>query len=163
MVTQVHGPRRKESPLVPLSLSQEAGFLFGVTYAFVGMLGFAIGVGEYAFHGRHGNKVFKLFTVNALHNIVHLAVGALLLAGVVGGYLASRVINGLVGLVYLVIGIVGWFVINTSINVLALNNWDNVLHMASGLALLASAGAPPPRRRVETGFPPQKAPAAHGR
>lgn len=163
MVTQVHGPRRKEGVLVPLSLSQEAGFLFGVTYVFVGMLGFAIGVGQYAFHGRHGNKVFKLFTVNSLHNIVHLGIGALLLAGVIGGYFASRVINGLVGLVYLVIGILGWFVINTSINVIALNNWDNVLHMASGLALLAAAGAPPPRRRVETGFPAHKAPAAHGR
>ena len=89
-------------------------------------------------------------------------MGALLLAGVVGGYFASRVINGLVGLIYLVIGILGWFVINTSLNVIALNNWDNVLHMASGLALLAAAGAPPPRHRAETGFPAQKAPAAHG-
>ena len=163
MVTQVHGPRRKEGMFAPLSLSQEAGFLFGVVYVFVGMLGFAIGVGEYAFHGRHGNKVIKLFSVNALHNVVHLVIGALLLAGVIGGYFASRVINGLVGLVYLVIGIVGWFVINTSINVIALNNWDNVLHMASGLALLAAAGAPPPRPRLETGFDENKAPAAHGR
>jgi hypothetical protein len=151
VVTQVHGPQRKQGLLAPLSLSQEAGFLFGVTFVFVGMLGFAIGVGQYAFHGKEGNKVIKLFSVNALHNIVHLVVGAVLLAGVIGGYFASRVINGLVGLVYLVIGIVGWFVINTSLNVIALNNWDNVLHMASGLALLAAAGAPAPRPRAETG------------
>ena len=32
MVTQVHGPRRKQGALAPLSLSQEAGFLFGVVY-----------------------------------------------------------------------------------------------------------------------------------
>jgi hypothetical protein len=149
--------------LAPLSLSQEAGFLFGVVYVFVGMLGFAIGVGQYAFHGSEGNKVIKLFSVNSLHNIVHLVVGALLLAGVIGGYLASRVINGLVGLFFLVIGILGWFVINTSLNVIALNNWDNVLHMATGLALLAAAGAPPPGPRAESGSASAQAPAAQGR
>lgn len=163
VVTQVHGPQRKESPLVPLSATQEAGFLFGIIYAFFGMLGYAIGVGQYDFSGRHGNKVIKLLTVNSLHNIVHLAIAALLLAGVIGGYLASRALNGLVGLFLVVIGILGFFVINTSINVIAVNNWDNVWHLLSGLALLGAAGAPPPRRRVETGFPAKKAPAAHGR
>ena len=162
MVTQAHGPSRKQSPLIPLSLPQETGFAVGVAYAFVGMLGFAIGVGRWGFYGDGGNKVFKLFKVNAVHNVVHLSVAALLIGGMLAGYAASRAVNGLIGFLFFGLGIAGFFMINTSWNVLALNEWDNVLHLLTGLVLLGSAGAPPPRRRVETGFP-DKATAAHAR
>jgi hypothetical protein len=109
------------------------GTVFGVVYLLVGLLGFAVtsGVGFAATNG----KALIIFDVNPLHNIVHLGVGALLLIGsrTVAG---ARVANTLVGAVYLVVGIVGLFVLDSSANILALNGWDNVLHFASAILLL---------------------------
>jgi len=111
------------------------GAVFGAVYIAVGLVGFAV-TGSHDFAGEDGGKLLGLFEVNALHNVVHLAVGALLLAGFAGGErLASRV-NTLVGGVYLLVGVLGLFILNSSANLLALNSMDNVLHLASAVLLL---------------------------
>jgi Domain of unknown function (DUF4383) len=110
------------------------GTVFGVVYLVVGLAGFAVtsGVGFAAVHG----KALVIFDVNPLHNLVHLAVGAVLLAGGLGGIRAAKSINTLVGAVYLLVGVVGLFLLNSSANILALNGPDNVLHLASAVLLL---------------------------
>jgi hypothetical protein len=62
-------------------------------------------------------------------------VGALLLAAgrTVPG---AKVANTVVGGVYLVVGIVGLFLVGSDLNIIALNEADNVLHFASALLLL---------------------------
>ena len=50
---------------------------------------------------------------------------------------ASKIVNTVIGAVFLVLGIAGLFVIGTGLNVLALNGADNVVHFASTVILLA--------------------------
>lgn len=108
--------------------------VFGAVYVLVGLAGFAVtGFGDFA--GTHTGDKLIVFEINPLHNIVHLAIGALLL-------LASRHVasaksaNTLVGAVYLLVGIVGLFILDSSANILSLNGADNVLHLASAIVLL---------------------------
>jgi hypothetical protein len=112
--------------------------VFGVVYLLVGVLGFFY-TGFEDFAGTDtGESILGIFEVNPLHNIVHLGIGAVLLA-------ASRTVaaakgaNTFVGAVYLIVGIVGLFILDSEANILSLNGADNVLHLASALVLLGVA------------------------
>lgn len=72
-----------------------------------------------------------------LHNLVHLAVGAALILAAMASAKASRTVNSVIGVVYLVVGVAGLFILDSSANILALNGSDNALHVVSGAALLA--------------------------
>lgn len=107
--------------------------VFGAVYLLVGLLGFAI-TGFSGFAETEGETLI-VFDVNPLHNIVHLAIGGLLLV-------ASRTVtsakaaNTTVGAVYLLVGILGLFLLGSELNIIALNSADNVLHFASAIVLL---------------------------
>jgi len=107
--------------------------VFGVVYLLVGVLGFVV-TGFSSFAGTSGDKLI-VFEVNPLHNIVHLAIGALLLAASRAVATAKAADTG-VGAVYLLVGILGLFLLDSSANILALNGADNVLHLASAIVLL---------------------------
>jgi hypothetical protein len=107
--------------------------VFGVVYLLVGALGFAV-TGFADFAGTEGETLI-VFDVNPLHNVVHLAVGAVLLAA--GRTVRSApAANTAVGAVYLAVGAAGLFLVGTEANIIALNGADNVLHFASALLLL---------------------------
>ncbi|MEW1808482.1 DUF4383 domain-containing protein [Pseudarthrobacter sp. NPDC080039] len=108
--------------------------IFGTVYLLVGLLGFAVtsGVGFFATEG----PLLIIFAVNPLHNVIHLAIGAALLLAGLKSVPAARSVNTAVGAVYLLVGIVGLFLLNTSLNIIALNGADNVLHLASAVLLL---------------------------
>jgi Domain of unknown function (DUF4383) len=112
------------------------GAAFGAVYILVGLLGFTVS-GGHGFAATDGGKLLGIFMVNPMHNVVHLLVGALLLAGAAGGELAAARVNTLVGGVYLAVGVVGLFILNSSHNILALNSADNALHFGSAAVLLA--------------------------
>jgi hypothetical protein len=118
-----------------MSLNQRFGYLLGAVYVLVGLVGFAVtgGVGFAAAHG----KDLVVFMINPLHNLVHLGVGALLIAGALAGAAVSQRVNLLIGAVYLAVGVVGLFILHSSLNLLALNMPDNGLHFASAIAALA--------------------------
>ncbi|MCZ2402502.1 DUF4383 domain-containing protein [Paenarthrobacter sp. Z7-10] len=109
--------------------------VFGVVYLLVGVLGFFVtsGIGFFATEG-HDLIVFE---VNPLHNVIHLAIGAALLIAGLKSIPAARSVNQTVGFVYLLVGILGLFLLNSSLNIIALNGADNVLHLASAILLLA--------------------------
>jgi hypothetical protein len=112
------------------------GAVFGVVYLLVGLLGFAY-TGFSNFAGTNTNdKILGIFEVNPLHNIAHLLIGALLLFAALSGVAAAKGANALVGAVYLLLGIVGLFILDSSANILSLNGPDNVLHLASAVLLL---------------------------
>lgn len=112
------------------------GGIFGVVYLLVGLLGFTVS-GGYGFAGTEGGKLLGLFMVNPLHNIAHLLIGALLVLAATRGEVASSRMNTLVGGLYLVLGVIGLFLLNNDLNILALNAADNVLHFGSAAVLLA--------------------------
>ena len=108
--------------------------IFGAVYLLVGLLGLFVSGTNVV--GEEGALLLGVFQVNHLHNIVHLAIGAaLLLAGLRSTPAAKRV-NVIVGAVYLLVGIVGFFIVDTPANILALNTPDHFLHLGSAIVLL---------------------------
>jgi hypothetical protein len=112
-----------------MTLNQRFGYVFGAVYVLVGLLGFAV-TGGTELAASRGEELI-VFEVNPLHNLVHLGVGALLVGGAAAGVRASRALNGLVGVTYLLVGIVGLFMVGEAWNFLALNQPDNLLHFAT--------------------------------
>ncbi|UUL75426.1 DUF4383 domain-containing protein [Pseudarthrobacter sp. Fe7] len=110
------------------------GTVFGAVYLLVGIAGFAVtsGIGFFATEGAD----LIIFAVNPLHNVIHLAIGAALLVSGLKSVPLARSVNTAVGAVYLLVGIVGLFLLDSAVNIIALNGADNVLHLASAVLLL---------------------------
>jgi hypothetical protein len=113
------------------------GFILGGIYLLVGLLGFTV-TGDVGFADQEGDTLLG-FELNNLHNIVHLLVAAILLAGAAKGVASAKGANTAVGAVYLLVGIIGLFILDSDANILALNSADNVLHLGSAAVLLAVA------------------------
>jgi hypothetical protein len=111
-------------------------FAFGAVFVIVGLLGFTVSGGHHV-AGTDGGKLLGLFQVNVLHNLVHLAVGAVMIAAAITGVRAAKAVNTLFGVVYLVVFVFGLFAAGNAVNILALNGADNGLHLVLGLALTA--------------------------
>lgn len=109
--------------------------IFGGVYLLVGLLGFAV-TGGVSFIATEGGLLLGLFAVNPLHNIAHLLIGAALLIAGLSNVAAAKSVNTVVGAVYLLLGIVGFFLVGTALNILALNTADHFLHLASAIVLL---------------------------
>ena len=116
------------------------GAVFGVIYLLVGLLGFAV-TGFDGFADTNTNESVLGFEVNPLHNIAHLLIGGLLLASALKSVSAAKGANTLVGAVYLLLGILGFFIAgdDNDLNILSLNQADNILHLASAAVLLGVA------------------------
>jgi hypothetical protein len=110
--------------------------VFGAVYVLVGLLGFTVTAGV-GFVDTSGGLLLGLFEVNILHNVAHLLIGAALLIAGLSSVPAARSVNTTIGAVYLVLGIVGLFLVGSTFNILAINAADNVLHFASAAVLLA--------------------------
>src|SRR6478609_3252948 len=109
--------------------------IFGAVYLLVGLLGFAV-TGGVGFIATKGGLLLGIFEVNPLHNVAHLLIGAALLATGLMSVRAAKATNITVGAVYLLLGIVGFFLVGTALNILALNTFDHFLHLASAIVLL---------------------------
>jgi hypothetical protein len=128
------------------SLNQLVATAFGGIYILVGILGFFVHSNGFA--ATSGGKLLGLFEVNPLHNIAHLLIGAALVAAGRAGHAAARGANTAVGGAYLLLGVLGLFILGSSANILALNAADNGLHFASALGLLAVGVAADKSARV---------------
>ena len=94
------------------------------------------------------DEVFGILGVNGWHNLVHLAIGLLLLA--CAGSAARSAALG-VGLLYLVLSI--WGFVETDdvlIGLVPVNTEDNFLHLILGLTGLAAGAASPAPERPAT-------------
>ena len=110
--------------------------IFGAVYIVVGILGFAV-TGGVSFLATQGGLLLGLFMVNPLHNVAHLLIGAALLIFGLVSVKAAKITNTVIGGAYLLLGIVGFFLVGTAANILALNTFDHFLHLASAILLLA--------------------------
>ena len=110
--------------------------VFGAVYLVVGLLGFTV-TGGVDFFDTEGALLLGVFEVNIFHNVAHLLIGASLLIAGLSNVRAAKGANITVGAAYLLLGIVGLFLIGSPANILAINAADNVLHFASATVLLA--------------------------
>ena len=120
------------------TLNQKVGLVFGAVYVLVGLLGFTVS-GQGPFIGQEGGLLLGLFEVNGLHNIVHLGIGAALIGAAMSSAAASRATNMTIGVVYGALGVLGWFINDTALDIVALNAADHLLHLASAGLLIAVA------------------------
>lgn len=124
--------------------AQMFALVFGVVYLLMGVLGFAVtGFDEFA--AEEGEKLI-LFPVNPLHNIVHLALGAVWLGGA-GTHSAAKSVNMLLGIVLLLVFVLGMVGVLKFLAVEGAASADNYLHLATAALALyfGSVGAEGPR------------------
>ncbi|MFE9645058.1 DUF4383 domain-containing protein [Streptomyces sp. NPDC006365] len=123
---------------------QQAAILVGSVFLLAGILGFIPGITtsysdmEFASH-ESGAKLFGIFQISILHNLVHLAFGV---AGLALARTASGAYSYLLGggAVYLVLWIYGLAVGRDSdANFVPLNTADDWLHFALGIAMIGLA------------------------
>jgi hypothetical protein len=134
---------------------QGAALLVACAFLVVGLLGFIPGVttdyGLLGWAGRSGAKLFGVFSVSGLHNVVHLAFGIVGLV-LIRSYASARayLIGG--GLAYLALWVGGMLVEHIRANVGPGNTADNWLHFGLGAAMvilgLTLAGQRDPTKRL---------------
>jgi hypothetical protein len=116
------------------SVNGLVALVFGAVFVVVGLSGFLVSGGHPAV-GNSGGALLGLFQVNVLHNLVHLAIGAVMIAAALRGDRAARSADRSVGVLYLVLFVAGLFLVGTPLNLVALNGGDNILHLVLGVAL----------------------------
>lgn len=121
---------------------QQAALLVGAVFLLVGILGFVPGVTtdydalEFAEH-HSGAKLLGIFQVSILHNLVHLLFG---IAGVLMARTAPGARRYLIGggVIYLALWIYGLVIdLDSKANFVPVNEADNWLHLALGVAMVA--------------------------
>ncbi len=124
-----------------------AGIIGGVFLA-VGLLGLIL--------NPTGGLLLGTFAVDLLHNVIHLVVGVAGIGAWYLGFVESRIFNKVLGVVYLVLGVLGFipplFDDGQFLGILHLNNADNILHLVVGAIAayfgFSSAYRPSAARRV---------------
>jgi Domain of unknown function (DUF4383) len=123
---------------------QAAAVLVGAAFLVFGVLGFIPGVtsgyDELRWAGHHsGAKLFGVFAVSGLHNVLHLLFGVAGFA-MARSYAAARAYLLLGGLAYLALWVYGLLIDHGSpANVVPVNNADNWLHLGLGAGMLLFA------------------------
>jgi hypothetical protein len=125
------------------SPAQLYALIFGVVLVAAGIIGFFYS----AAFGSPGkvDAVLGILDVNAWHNIVHIATGALGLLAFAGGYDYARKYAYGLGAVYIVVAIWG-FIIGDGASILGfipVNTEDNFLHLLIGVAGIGAGLATP--------------------
>jgi len=120
---------------------QRAALAFGVVFLLVAILGFIPGIttdyDRLTTFDDVGAKVFGIFGVNILENIVHLLYAVAGFAAA-ASWAASRAYFIWGGAVYLVVWLYGILIdLDSSANFLGVNTAANWLHFALGAAMLA--------------------------
>lgn len=125
---------------------QRVAQVFGGVFLLVGILGFLVSGGSMEADPAQAPRVFGLFPVNLLHNVVHLASGIV-------GLLAARSVGASVtycrvfGAVYLLLVPLG-VVIPTTFGLMPIGGHDIWLHALLGIGLVYfgfTAGRPATR------------------
>ena len=120
---------------------QGAAVLVAAAFLIVGVLGFIPGVttdyGLLEWAGHHsGAKLFGVFAVSGLHNVVHMGFGAAGLA-MARTYAKARAYFLIGGLAYLALWVYGLLIDHSSpANIVPVNSADNWLHFGLGVGML---------------------------
>ena len=131
------------------SPAQVFALVIGVTLVAAGILGFfysaSFGTGD----GTDREAVLGILDVNAWHNLVHLASGAVGLL-LVASYRGARAYALGLGVVYLLVTLLGFIAGDGEeiFNLIPVNTEDNFLHLLIGIAGIAAGLATPAHDRL---------------
>ena len=112
------------------NIQRTAALAFGIVFLLIGILGFIPALTP-------GGALLGIFMLNGLHSIVHLLFGVLGIAAAFTG--TGRLYNRGVGVIYLILGILGFIpplVPNGLLfGLVMINVADNILHLGIGIFL----------------------------
>jgi len=110
-------------------MAKTLAIIFGVIFVLLGLLGFVPNplVGANA-----------LFDTNMMHDLVHLIIGVALLLVAFYAPTQSALWLKIIGAVYLVIALLGFFTASPLLGLLEVNGADNWLHFILGIVLVAA-------------------------
>jgi hypothetical protein len=106
-------------------MAKTFAMVLGVVMLLVGILGYVL--------NPSGGLLLGIFAVNGPHNVIHLATGIAGLAAAFMGW--ARVFCQVFGLVYLLVGVLGFVATDSSGMLLGMihnNMADNLLHLVIG-------------------------------
>jgi len=109
-------------------------FVFGIVYLGAGLAGLAV-TGSTGFTAMDGPRLFGLFMVNPLHNIVHLLLAAVWLVAA-REHRSARMANVAIGGVLGLVTILGFAHVLMFLGIHSLGDPDNFLHLASAALAL---------------------------
>ena len=130
--------------------------LVGAVLVIGGIIGFFYEASFATGDSIRSDDVFGILAVNGWHNLVHIAIGAVLLLAAGS---AARVAALWVGVIYIVLCVLGFLATSnngigfvaendTLLKLVPVNNEDNVLHLILGITGVIAAFATRPARRV---------------
>ena len=124
--------------------AQTFALVFGSVYLLIGLVGFAAtGFDNFA---TFSPDELLIFSVNPLHNLVHLAIGAVWV-GAASKHETAKTVNLGIGVVYLLVAVLGFLEVEFVAELINIKEGagdpDNFLHLVSGAAgvFFGTAGA----------------------
>jgi hypothetical protein len=123
-----------------MSLARIVAAVFGAVYLLVGVLGFLgeplVMPGSHADMPSADGNLLGIFPINAIHNVVHLVIGAVLLWGSTQHDRAVTANRG-VAIVYALVGVLGLIAPDT-FGLMPIGGADVVLHLGTAAILYGS-------------------------
>jgi hypothetical protein len=146
----------KEERMEEASPARLYCLLVGAVLVIAGIIGFFYEASFATGDSIRTNDVFGILSVNGWHNLVHIAIGALLL---IAAGSAARAASLFVGVLYLVLCVLGFIATSnngigfiaehdTLVRLVPVNNEDNVLHLILGITGVIAFYASRPLRRT---------------
>jgi hypothetical protein len=131
------------------SPAQVYALVIGLTLVVAGIAGFFYNASFSTGDGTERDAVLGILDVNGLHNVVHIASGAVGLL-VVGSYRGARAYALGLGIVYLIVTLLGFIAGDGDeiFNLIPVNTEDNLLHLLIGIAGIGAGLATPPLDRL---------------
>jgi hypothetical protein len=117
--------------------AQWYSLIFGAVLLLVGLVGFAADAGFDTGTDIDGDKLLGIFEVSGIHNLVHIASGAVLLAAS-PKRASARLVAIAFGVVYLLVTIIGFIQGDNVVGLIPVNSADNFLHLAISLLGIAA-------------------------
>ena len=119
-----------------MSTAQRLSQIFGIVFVIVGLAGFAL-TGASMDASMSAPRLFGLFPLNAVHNLVHLLFGVWALLGARTFAGAKSYLFG-AGVIYLLLAVCGYFV-PSGFGLVPIGGADVGLHALLGAVLVGAA------------------------
>jgi len=118
------------------SANRVTALVVGVAFLALGAVGLATTLGK-PFADPIGVLLAGVVSVNAFQSVIHLTLGALLVAAAIAGRTPARLTTRVLGSLLLCLGLAGLFLSSTEQNVIAVNAAANLVHFLAAATLLA--------------------------